>query len=65
MKLSDVMGHAGLAIYAEIAMVIFIVVFVVLVVRLFRPRDRETIEQHRHLPLADDAPLRPRTGADR
>jgi cbb3-type cytochrome oxidase subunit 3 len=46
-------------------MVIFMVVFVVLVVRLFRPRDRETIEQHRHLPLADDAPLRPRTGADR
>ena len=36
MKLSDVMSSAGLTIYAEIGLVIFVVTFVAIVVHVFR-----------------------------
>ncbi len=52
MKLSDVVSHAGLSLYAEIALVIFAVVFLLVVVYLAR-RGSE-LEAHAALPLADD-----------
>lgn len=63
MKLSDVMSHANLAIYAEVAMVIFMAAFVGVVVWLFRPSRREELERHRAMPLSDDGPRRPQEGA--
>jgi cbb3-type cytochrome oxidase subunit 3 len=54
MKLSDVMSAANLAVYAEIALLIFFVVFVLVVWRvLSKNRD---YERARHLPLDDGDP---------
>lgn len=55
MRLSDVMAHAGLAIYAEIALVIFLVVFVAIVIRLFASK-RSDLERHARMPLEDAEP---------
>ena len=61
MKLSDIMSAAGLAIYAEIALVIFFVVFLLVVWRVLRGK-REW-QRARYLPL-DDSPPRPREEND-
>ena len=55
MRLSDVMGHAGLSIYAEIALVIFLGVFVAIVIRLFTSK-RSDLERHARMPLDDAEP---------
>lgn len=53
MKLADVVGHSGLAGYAVIALILFFVVFVGIVVRVFWPSRREEVERDRFLPLDD------------
>jgi cbb3-type cytochrome oxidase subunit 3 len=55
MRLSDIMGHAGLAIYAEIALILFLLVFLMVTVRMLRAPRREMDRQAR-LPLEDDDP---------
>lgn len=65
MKLSDIVSHAGLAIYAEIALVLFFLVFVVVMVRLWRPSKREELESQKLLPLEPDRPAKEREGAAR
>ncbi len=52
MKLSDVVSHAGLAVYAEVALVIFGAAFVAVAAYLFI-RGSE-LDPHAALPLADD-----------
>lgn len=54
MKLSDIMGAAGLSTYAEIALVIFLLAFIAIVVSLFAPGRQRTYERMRHLPLDGD-----------
>jgi len=49
------MGHAGLSIYAEIALVIFLGVFVAIVIRLFTSK-RSDLERHARMPLDDAEP---------
>jgi cbb3-type cytochrome oxidase subunit 3 len=49
------MSQSGLAIYAEIALVLFFIVFVVVVARIFTSR-RADVERHARLPLEDDPP---------
>ena len=62
MKLSDVMsGASGLASYAEIALLVFVVVFVFVVIDLVRAGRR--YESARLLPL-DDEHERPSTPTD-
>jgi len=51
-RLSDVMAHAGLSIYAEIALVIFLGVFAAIVIRLFTSK-RSDLERHARMPLED------------
>ncbi len=65
MSLADVMGHAGLAIYAEVALVLFLVVFVAVVARTFSPRRRAEMERAAQLPLEDDGPVTPEQGSER
>ncbi len=55
MKLSDIMGNAGLAIYAQIALVLFLAVFVAIVVRVFRPSRKADLEAAAAMAL-EDAP---------
>jgi cbb3-type cytochrome oxidase subunit 3 len=60
MKLSDIMGAAGLSAYAEIAMIIFIVVFVAVLIRIFAPGRRRSYDDAGRMPLDDEHPQTPR-----
>ncbi len=54
MKLSDIMGYANLAIYAEVAMVLFMLVFLAVAVRLFLPGRQQSLHDAAQLPFNDD-----------
>lgn len=56
MRLSDIMSHAGLALYAEVAMVIFLIVFLAVLYRTFRPSKRKEYEDMGRLPFEDGSP---------
>jgi len=51
-KLSDIMGNSGLALYAVVAMILFILVFVAVVIRIFATR-RSDMDRNARLPLDD------------
>jgi cbb3-type cytochrome oxidase subunit 3 len=53
-RLSDFVGNAGLAIYTEIALVLFFLAFVGICLYLVM-RKKESWEHLRNLPLEDDA----------
>ena len=53
MKLSDIMSHAGLSVYAEIALVLFLGVFIVITIRTFAPSNRRALQEASMLPLDD------------
>ena len=55
MKLSDVMSAMVLSTYAEIALVIFLAVFIGVVLQLLSHRNKAIYERLRHLPLDDDS----------
>lgn len=59
MKLSDVMSAANLAIYAEVGLLIFFLVFVAVAVRVLMRRPSAYDEVSR-IPLSDE-PVVPRT----
>lgn len=65
MKLSDIVSQSGLAPYAEIALLLFFLVFVAVMVRTWRPSRRDELEAQRLLPLEPDAPAPPREGDPR
>ena len=54
MRISDIVSHAGLAIYAQVALVLFIAAFVAIVVAVFRPSRKSALERFGQLPLDDD-----------
>ena len=53
MKLSDVMSHSGLALYAEVALVLFFIAFVGVLAWTLWPSRRQALERHRSMPLDD------------
>ena len=53
-SLTDVVSGAGLSIYAEIALVIFLVAFIGVVISLFVPSKQRTYEHLRQLPIDSD-----------
>lgn len=59
MKLSDVMSQANLAVYAEVALVLFMIVFVGVAIDLLFAGSR--YGRAVLLPLEDDAPARRNT----
>jgi len=62
MRLSDVVSHSGLAGYAEVALVLFFLAFVLIAVRLLVRADRRELERMSRMPLDDGAPQGPRPG---
>ena len=52
MRLSDIVAHSGLSIYAEVALVLFLVVFVAIVIRIFTARGAE-MDRNARLPLEE------------
>lgn len=59
-SLTDVVSGAGLAGYAEIALLIFILVFIAIALRLLFARGTSFNEAAR-LPLDDDVPAEPKS----
>lgn len=53
MKLSDIMSHAGLSSYAQIALVIFLTVFIAIAIRTFLPSRNKELQEAALLPLDD------------
>ena len=65
MRLSDIMSHAGLSIYTEIAMLIFIAAFIGILIRTFRPSKAKELEALGRLPLEDGTPTTKTPGGTR
>lgn len=61
MKLSDIVGNAGLAVYAEIALVLFVLAFLGVVWWVFRPATQARWRADAMMPLDDERPVQPRT----
>ena len=60
MSLQDVLGQADLAFYPQVALLIFVAVFMGIAVRLLRAADHEAgYQEAARLPLAELAPARP------
>ncbi|MGZ8376602.1 MAG: hypothetical protein ACXW61_06650 [Gemmatirosa sp.] len=53
MKLSDIMSHAGLSMYAQVALVLFVLAFVVVALRLLAPSQQAALRATARLPLDD------------
>lgn len=53
MKLSDIMSHAGLSMYAQVALVIFLCAFIAIVLRTFAPSRKKEMLEAALLPLDD------------
>lgn len=53
MRLSDVVGHSGLSGYAEVALILFFVAFLLVVAQVFWPGRRDELERASQLPLDD------------
>ena len=51
MRMSDVVGHAGLSAYAEVALVLFLIAFAAILVWTFAPSRRRELESRRALPF--------------
>jgi len=61
-SLTDVVSGAGLSVYAEVALVIFLIAFVGIVISLFAPGKRRLYEHLRHLPIDEDKDTEPSVG---
>ena len=62
MRLSDIMGAAGLVTWAEIGLVISFITFAAIVVYVYVVRSRASYEDARQLPLDDDVSVRTLNG---
>ena len=52
--IADIVGASGLHVFAEIALVLFLIAFATIVTQLLTAR-RSSIDYAAHLPLQDDA----------
>lgn len=54
MKLSDVMGAANLSIYAQVGLVLFLLIFVAVIVRVMWPGRRQLDSELGQIPFSDE-----------
>ncbi len=64
MKLSDIMSNSGLSGYAEIALVIFLAVFIGVAIRTFAPSRNREMQEAARLPLDDGKQVGVRNGEE-
>jgi cbb3-type cytochrome oxidase subunit 3 len=64
MKLGDIMAGAGLAAYAEIALILFFFAFLLVVVATFWPKLGRGFEAASRMPLDDNHVQEPRSTGD-
>ena len=55
MSLTDIVSAAGLAIYAQVALIIFVAVFIAIVIRTFAPSRGRYMDEAARIPLEEDA----------
>jgi cbb3-type cytochrome oxidase subunit 3 len=60
MKLSDIMSYAQLSFYTEVALVLFLGVFIAISIRTFMPSRQAELDLASRLPLEDEVVLTPR-----
>ena len=60
MSLSDIMGAMRLYMYAEIALFIFLAMFLAVLVHVLRKKNESRFDSARYMPLDDDNPQEPR-----
>jgi cbb3-type cytochrome oxidase subunit 3 len=53
MSLTELMSNAGLSRYAEVALLLFFLAFLLILYRVFRPSNRQRLERQAMLPLDD------------
>ena len=53
MSLTDLMSNSGLAVYAEVALILFFGAFLVIVARIFAPGRKAEMDAASRLPLDD------------
>ena len=58
MRLAEIMSAAGLQVFAEIGLVLFLAIFAGVLVYTFTRRNRATFERARTAPLDDALPAR-------
>jgi cbb3-type cytochrome oxidase subunit 3 len=62
-SLTDIMSNAGLSVYTELALVLFVLSFAVILWRVFSPSMKETWKRAARMPLDDEPSLTaPRQG---
>lgn len=64
MSITDVISQMRLHVFPQIALVLFLLVFVAVLIRLFVRRSRVEFEHASRLPLEDDAVTGARSGGD-
>lgn len=64
MSLVDLMSHSGLAIFAEVGLVLFFIAFLGIVWWVFRPANRKRWTNDARMPLDDVHPQTPRQRED-
>ena len=64
MSLTDLMSHAGLAVFAEVGMVLFFIAFLGIAWWVFRPANRARWARDARMPLDDVHPQQPRDRED-
>ncbi len=65
MKLSELMSQAGLSLYAEVALVLFLAAFAAILYTTFRPGAARRMHEMSRLPLDDEGAGPPREGETR
>ena len=64
MKLSDIMSAAGLSRYAEVALVLFMLAFVLVLWRVFKPSAKAKYDRAARMPLDDETTQTPRNSKE-
>jgi cbb3-type cytochrome oxidase subunit 3 len=57
MRLTDIMSNAGLSFYAQVALVIFLLVFIAITLRTFAPSRRRELDAASRLPFDEGVPV--------
>jgi cbb3-type cytochrome oxidase subunit 3 len=53
LRLSDIVGHAGLSGYAQVALILFFLAFLAIVLRVFAPSRKREMDEMARMPLQD------------
>ena len=59
MKLSDIMAAAGLSGWAQVALILFLVAFILIGIAIFAPSRKSEFDRASRIPLDDSQPITP------